>query len=69
MVTSEIVEALELFERLFHDDAQRRAVLAVKEMLCDWSEEEWLRMSEAERKAWLSQFTQKQPENSAYYRG
>lgn len=56
MVTSEIVEALELFEDLLHDNAQRQAICSAKEMLCEWSEDEWLHMDCAEKRNWLAPF-------------
>lgn len=64
MVTSEIIEALELFEGLLRDDAQRQAVLAAKEMLCEWTENEWMRMDDSEKRKWLHSFLPVQSDNT-----
>lgn len=64
MVTSEIVEALELFEGLLQDGARRQAVLAAKEMLCEWSEDEWMHMDASEKRKWLHSFLPAQTVNT-----
>ena len=56
MITSEIVEALELFESLLQDDTQQQAVTATREMLCEWSEDDWRSMDSAEKQRRLLPF-------------
>ncbi len=54
MITDEIVDAMDALIDLCSDDEQQKGMDAMREMLCDWSEETWNPMTEKERKAWLS---------------
>ena len=62
MITSEIVEALKLFESLLPDGTWKETALAVREMLCEWSEDEWMRMDDPERQKWLHTFLPIRPD-------
>lgn len=56
MITDSIVEALDALIDLCSDPNQKLWMEAMREMLCDWSEENWDPSSEAERKQWLQPY-------------
>lgn len=54
MITDEIVDAMDALIELCSDEEQKKGMSAMREMLCDWSEEIWEPMTEDERKEWLA---------------
>lgn len=56
MITDAVIEAVDLAAASCSDDQQRLGILSIREMLCDFSEDEWTHMEEKDRAEWIAQF-------------
>lgn len=56
MITDAIVEAMDMLVDLIANKQKKAGALSIREMLCDFAEENWAPMSEEERTEWLEQF-------------
>ena len=56
MITEAVVAAIDLLVEICGNQEQSKGMLSVREMLCDFAEDEWLPMNEEERREWLAQF-------------
>lgn len=63
MITDSIVDAMDTLIDLCTDESQKLGMEAMREMLCDWSEEIWDPSSERERKEWLEPYLRCQDSN------
>jgi len=64
MITDGIIEAVNLIGDIFRDyeenEIQAEAVGSVYEMLLDYNEDEWYKMSYEEQKEWVSKYLPQQ---------
>lgn len=56
MITDEILEAIDLFTGLCCNGEETAKMEALREMLKDFSEAEWLSMSENEKAEWVGHY-------------
>lgn len=63
MITDGIVDAMDNLIELCSDENQKNGMEAMREMLCDWSEEIWDPSSTEERREWLIPYLNCKPAN------
>lgn len=56
MITDEILEAIDLFAALCCNGEETEKMEAIREMLRDFAEGEWLSMSDAEKAEWMKRY-------------
>lgn len=56
MITDAVIEAIDLMAEMVNDRKELAGIMAVREMLCDFSEDDWITMSEKERKLFLEDY-------------
>lgn len=57
MVTDEMVEAIDMLIEMCPNEEQVKGMKSVREMLCDFSEDDWLRLgTDSSRTFWLANY-------------
>ena len=56
MITDEIVEAMDLLMELCSTPDERSGMQKLQDMLLDWSEDDWMTMSNTKKTKFLKQF-------------
>ena len=56
MITDEIVEAMDMMMELCRTPEERVGMQKMQDMLLDWSEDDWMDMSDTKKTKFLKQF-------------